>query len=196
MPAPPVRIYGVPVSTWTRTVRMVCIEKGIEHELVPVARASDEHRRLHPFARYPVLEVGGTAIFESLAIAGYLDEAFPGPALQPEGVAARTRMRTWMSVCADYVFRDIVLAIPRNRAPSDAELATARDVLERAEALTDGDAFLAGDAISLADLYLAPQLANCGEKAPELLKGLPALAAWRGRIGERESFARTARAPA
>lgn len=55
-----VRIYGVPVSTWTRTVRMVCIEKGIEHELVPVARASDEHRRLHPFARYPVIAIGDT----------------------------------------------------------------------------------------------------------------------------------------
>lgn len=196
MGSPAVRIYGVARSTWTRTARMVCVEKGIAHELVPVARASDEHRGLHPFARYPVLAIGETAIFESLAIAGYLDEAFPGRSLQPAGAAERARMRTWMSVCADYVFRDVVLAIPRDRAPSAAELATARDVLERAEALTGGDAFLAGDALSLADLYLAPQLANCAEKAPELLEGLPALAAWRGRMGERESFARTARAPA
>ena len=196
MSVPQVRIYGVPVSTWTRTVRMVCIEKGIEHELMPVARRSDEHRRLHPFARYPVVELGDTVIFESLAIVGHLDEAFGGPPLQPDDVAARTRMRTWMSVCGDYVFRDVVLAIPRDREPSAAELATARDVLERAEALMDGDAFLAGDAISLADLYLAPQLANCAEKAPELLEGLPALAAWSARMGERESFVRTARAPA
>jgi glutathione S-transferase len=194
--APAVRIYGVPVSTWTRTVRMVCIEKGIAHELVPVARASPEHRSLHPFARYPVVEIGGTVLFESLAIVSHLDEVFPEPRLQPEGIAARTRMCTWMSVCGDYVFRDVVLAIPRQRVPSEAELATARDVLERAEALMTGDAFLAGDALSLADLYLAPQLANCAEKAPQLLEDLPALAAWSARMGERESFVRTARAPA
>lgn len=196
MSVPEVRIYGVPVSTWTRTVRMVCIEKGVEHELVPVARASDEHRRLHPFARYPVVELGDAVIFESLAIVAHLDEAFPEPPLQPAGAAQRTRMRTWMSVCGDYVFRDVVLAIPRNRVPSEAELATARDVLERAEALMDGDAFLAGDALSLADLYLAPQLANCAEKAPQLLEDLPALAAWTARMAERESFVLTARPPA
>ena len=195
MSVPEVRIYGVPVSTWTRTVRMVCIEKGIEHELVPVARASDEHRRLHPFARYPVVELGDTVLFESLAIVGHLDEAFPEPPLQPDGTAARTRMRMWMSVCGDYVFRDVVLAIPRNRVPSEAELATARDVLERAEALMDGDAFLAGDALTLADLYLAPQLANCAEKAPQLLDDLAALAAWAERMSGRESFTGTVPRP-
>ena len=195
MRAPAVRIYGVPVSTWTRTVRMVCIEKGIAHELVPVARRSDEHRRLHPFARYPVAEIGETVIFESLAIVSHLDEALSGPALQPAGAAERRRMRTWMSVCGDYVFRDVVLAIPRNRVPSEAELATARDVLERAEALMEGDAFLAGEALSLADLYLAPQLANCAEKAPQLLADLPRLAAWTERMSGRESFMRTVPRP-
>jgi glutathione S-transferase len=193
--APAVRIYGVPVSTWTRTARMVCIEKGIEHELVPVARASDEHHRLHPFGRYPVLEIGDTVIFESLAITGHLDEAFAGPSLQPAGAAQRTRMRTWMGLCGDYLFRDVVLAIPRNRTPTAEELATARDRLERAEAFMAGDAFLAGEALTLADLYLAPQLANCAEKAPALLERLPALTAWRARMAERESFTRTARRP-
>jgi glutathione S-transferase len=192
MASPTVRIYGVARSTWTRTARMVCVEKGLAHELAPLARASEEHRRLHPFARYPVIEVGDTVIFESLAIAGYLDEAFPGVSLQPAGAAARARMRIWMSVCGDYLFGDVVLAIPRDRTPAGEELATARDAQQRAEALMAGDAFLAGDAISLADLYLAPQLANCAEKAPRLLDGLPALAAWRARMAERESFTATA----
>ncbi len=189
------RIYGVPVSTWTRTVRMVCVEKGIEHELVPVARASAEHLGLHPFGRYPVAEIGETVIFETLAIVGHLDEAFPGAPLQPAGAAARTRMRTWMSLCADYLFADVVLGIPRRRTPSAEELATARAALERAEAYMAGDAFLAGTSLTLADLYLAPQLANCAEKAPELLAGLPALAAWTERMSGRESVTRTARAP-
>ena len=45
---------------------------------------------------------------ESLAITGHLDEAFPGPSLQPQGHAERARMRTWMGLCGDYVFRDVV----------------------------------------------------------------------------------------
>jgi glutathione S-transferase len=51
-----VRIYGYPVSTWTRTAWMTCIEKGIEHELVPIAYGSDEHAALHPFMRIPIIE--------------------------------------------------------------------------------------------------------------------------------------------
>jgi glutathione S-transferase len=191
MTVPSVRIHGYAISTWTRTVHMTCIEKGIDHELVPVPYGTAEHGTLHPFRRIPILEIDGTMIFESLAITGHLDEAFPGPALQPESQTERIRMRTWMSLCSDYLFRDVVRAIPRDRSPTDEELATARGALERAEGLVHGDPFLAGDALTLADLYLAPQLANCEEKAPELLDDLNGLVTWARRMSERESFQRT-----
>jgi glutathione S-transferase len=103
MTDPHVRIHGHPISTWVRTVRMTCIEKHIDHELVRIAYGSAEHRALHPFGRIPIIEYGETVIFETLAITGHLDEAFPGPALQPEGHAARARMRTWMGLCTDYL---------------------------------------------------------------------------------------------
>jgi glutathione S-transferase len=171
---------------------MACIEKGIDYELVPVAYGSRAHGALHPFRRMPILELDdGALIIETLAITGYLDEAFPGPALQPGGVAERVRMRTWMAVTGDYLFRDVVRSIPRDRPPSDAELTTARTALERAEQLVGGGPYLAGRALSLADLYLAPQLANCREKAPQILDGLEALGAWQALVGQRESFRRT-----
>jgi glutathione S-transferase len=191
MTAPRVRIHGYLISTWTRTAHMTCIEKGIEHESVPVPYGTAEHGELHPFKRIPILEIDGTMIFESLAITGHLDEAFPGPALQPDSHAARVRMRMWMSLCSDYFFRDVVRGIPSDRSPSAEELATARAVLERAEDLVGAEPFLAGDALTLADLYLAPQLANCEAKAPELLEGLDALVTWARRMSERESFQRT-----
>ncbi|HEY1537826.1 MAG TPA: glutathione S-transferase family protein [Solirubrobacteraceae bacterium] len=186
-----VRIHGHPVSTWTRTVQMTCVEKGIEHELVAIVPGTGEPRALHPFRRIPVVEIGDVVVFETLAITGHLDEAFDGPALQPEGLEARTRMRTWMGLCADYLYREVVRTVPRNRAITAEETATARLALERAEALVGDDAFLAGDALTLADLYLAPQIANCAEKAPDLLADLPALNAWAARIAERESFRRS-----
>jgi glutathione S-transferase len=196
MSDPHVRIHGHPISTWVRTVRMACIEKDIDHELVRIAYGSEEHLALHPFGRIPIVEIGGTVMFETLAITGHLDEAFPGPALQPDGHAARARMRTWMGLCADYLYADVVRTVPRGRAPTDEERATARRALERAEALMTEHGFLAGDVITLADLYLAPQLANCAEKAPQLLDGLPATAAWMELIGGRPSFRQTVYVPA
>jgi glutathione S-transferase len=167
---------------------MVCVEKAIDYQLVPVAYGSPAHAGLHPFGRMPILEVDGRLIVESLAITGYLDDAFPGPRLAPGDPVARARMHTWMSICGDYVFRDVVRLIPRDRVPSDDELATARTVLERAERLIPHSPFLAGDSLTLADLYLAPQISNCREKAPGLLDGLAGLTAWAERLSRRESF--------
>jgi glutathione S-transferase len=186
-----VRIHGYLVSTWTRTAVMTCIEKGVDHELVPIAYGSDEHAALHPFKRIPVLEHGDTVVAEALAIASYIDEAFDGPALQPADTAGRTKMRQWLSMCADYGYRDVVRTIPRGRAATDEELATARAVLERFDARVEPGPFLVGDNITLADLYLAPQIANAREKAPEVLDGLEALDEWMTGIAARESFRQT-----
>ena len=171
---------------------MTCVEKGIPYELVPIDYGSDTHGALHPFRRMPILEIDGTIIVETLAIVGHLAECFPGARLKPTDAAGLSRMRTWMSVCADYLFTGVVRTVPRGRSITPEERTTARTALERAEALIDADPFLVGDALTLADLYLAPQLANCLEKAPELLDGLDGLTTWHDLMAERESFRLTA----
>ncbi len=170
---------------------MTCLEKGIEYELVPIAYGSDQHGEMHPFRRIPVLDIDGMLIFETLAITGFLDETFDGPSLQPAAASERAQMRTWMGVCGDYLFRDVVRAIPRGREPREVELETAKAALVAVEALPKGDLFLVGDSLTLADLYLAPQIANCEEKAGELLDGLDGLKAWMGRMSKRDSFTLT-----
>jgi glutathione S-transferase len=175
---------------------MTCIEKGLDYELVALARGSAEHSRLHPFARMPILEHDGRHITEGLAITSYLDEAFDGPVLQPADLDRRTRMREWMSQSADYAFREVVRLVPRNRTPTEEELAGARAVLERLDGLIGSEQFLAGAGVTLADLYLAPQVSNAREKAPELLASLDALNDWFARISARESFRRTHYDPA
>jgi glutathione S-transferase len=186
-----IRIHGYPISTWTRTLRMTCVEKGLDYELVPVPYGSEEHGALHPFRRMPILQIGERVIFETLAATGYVDEAFDGPALQPADPVGRAAMRTWMGVCGDYLFRQLVRGIPRDRPPSTEEHETAREALGRAESILTDDPFLAGGTLTLADLYLAPQLANCREKAPELLAEHPGLTAWLRKIEPRPSFTST-----
>jgi glutathione S-transferase len=81
--------------------------------------------------------------------------------------------------------------IPRDREPTTEELTTARTALERIEPMVGDGEFLVGETLTLADLYLAPQVSNCREKAPQLLEGLAALDAWFAGIQARESFLRT-----
>lgn len=189
------RIHGYPVSTYTRTAAMACIEKGVDYELVPIEYGGPAHLALHPFSRIPVLEHGDTVIFETLAITSYIDEAFAGPPLQPADTLARARMLAWVGVCSDYVYRDVVRGLPRKRPPHDDELDAARRALRRVDALV-GEGFLAGDTLSLADLYLAPQISNVCEKLDDALDSLDALRAWYTRLAGRESFHHTAYDPA
>lgn len=191
-----VRIYGYPVSTWTRTAVMACIEKGVDYELTPIAMRSEQHAALHPFRRIPVLEHDDVVIAESLAITGYINEAFDGPELMPTDLAGLTSVRRWQSVCSDYVYRDVVRAIPRHREPTTDELKTATETLENLDAMVGPGPFLLGEQLTLADLYLAPQISNANEKAPETLASCPALREWFQAIAERKSFRDTAYDPA
>jgi glutathione S-transferase len=186
-----VRIHGFLLSTWVRTACMTCVEKGVDYELVPLNRGSAEHAAMHPFTRMPVLEHDGRFVIEALAVVGYIDEAFDGPALQPDDLGGRTRMREWLSLGADYVYREVVRTVPRDRTPTEQELQTARAVLERVDARLDCQPFILADRITLADLYLAPQVSNAREKAPELLESLNAIDRWAAVMAERESFKRT-----
>ena len=54
----PIRIHGFPGSTYVRTARIVCLEKNLPHELVPLAFGQPSHRDLHPYLRMPALEHG------------------------------------------------------------------------------------------------------------------------------------------
>lgn len=85
-------VHGVAPSTYTRTVRLACEEKGVSHRLEPVEFGSDRLRSLHPFSKIPILEHGKVRVFETLAITRYVDEAFKGPALQPADARGRAVM--------------------------------------------------------------------------------------------------------
>ena len=112
---------------------MVCEEKGVSHELEGVELGSDDHRRLHPFCKIPVMKHGGLVLHETTAICRYIDEAFDGPALQPADAADRALMDQWISTFVDYYYdcciRHIViqrLLVPaRGGTPDEAMISDA-----------------------------------------------------------------------
>ena len=161
-----ITIYGSPLSTYVRTVRMVCEEKGIAYELVPAAPHSPEIDRLHPFGRVPAMTHGDFVLYESAAIARYLDESFAGPALRPKDARARARMEQWIGVAGDYLYGDVIRRVvlqyvfakggKPDRATIDAALPNIRHELGVLDRAYGAKPYILGDEVSLADLFIAP----------------------------------------
>ncbi len=176
-------VYGARYSVYVRSVLLALTEKGVAHDVVEVdvfqpGGAPPEHLARHPFGKIPAFAYGDLSLYETPAIARYVDEAFPGPALQPADARGRAKMMQAIGILDSYAYRcwvwDIYVervSLPKRGQVSDeAKIAKALPRAEAAaQALEDilGDRpFLAGDAPSLADLHAAPMLGYF-EKAPE-----------------------------
>ncbi len=190
-------LHGYRYSVYVRIVRMVLAEKGLAYtsrEVNPFAAdVPADYLALHPFARVPTLVQDDFVLYETTAIARYLDEAFAGPALQPTAPRARARMAQIIAIIDSYgywpmvrqVFSQRVFAPAMGNAPDAAMIADGIDkshrVLGALEALAgDGGPLAGGASWSLADLHLAPMMAYF-VAAPEgafALRGFPKLVAW------------------
>ncbi len=185
-----IKLYGPPQSSYVRTARWACAEKGVPHELVPVQLGSAEHRRLHPWAKVPILEHGDVRIYETSAIARYIDEAFDGPALTPATAPARARMEQWISALGCYMYDDGVRnyalqyifpqcadGAPDRRTIDAAAERLGRDVAALDAAYADAQ-WIAGDALSLADLFIGPFVATFSRfpEGAKILAAAPHLA--------------------
>ena len=203
-------LYGADYSVYTRIARLALAEKGVGYRFETVdvfapGGPPPAYRARHPFGRIPAFAHGAVALYEAAAITRYVDEAFAGPALQPADPAARARMTQVVSLLNAYLFRPLVLELyvqrvsvaRRGGTPDEARIAAALPECARGlAALADvqgGAAFLAGDALSLADLHAAPMVAY-GRLAPDgvaMLTGHANLVAWWERMGERPSMLST-----
>ncbi len=203
-------VFGAPYSVYVRAVRMALEEKAVAYDLVPVdifaaGGPPAEHLRRHPFGKIPAFEHAGFRLYEAGAITRYIDETFHGSSLQPGDRHGRARMNQVLSILDSYVYRTLVWDIyfervvrPASGLPADeARIAAA---LPKAAVcltvLTDiiGDApWLAGSAISLADIHAAPMLApfRLAPEGEELLGHCDRLAGWWDRVSARPSFVRT-----
>ncbi|MCW5771449.1 MAG: glutathione S-transferase family protein [Rhodospirillaceae bacterium] len=202
---PDLILYGPALSTCVRTARMACAEKGVPHTLEEVDFRAEGYRKLHPFNRVPSMRHGDFVLFETGAIGRYIDRAFEGPALQPADIRGLARMDQWLSAVSDYVYEVMIrglcwerLMVPmRGGTPDEAKIAAAAPKVAYQLSVLEGvlaeNAFLAGDALSLADLLLFPVLVYV-KLTPEggaAMKHAPSVAAWFDRIAARPSAAAT-----
>jgi len=201
-------VHGIPGSPYVRAALLTLEEKGAAYELAAMAPGGlkqQPHLSRHPFGRIPAFEHDGWMLYETQAIMRYVDAVVPGPRLQPEEPRAAARMNQVMGITDWYVMPQVSATISRNRVvmprfnrPVDEEaivaaIPNARVCIAEIGRLLDGHAWLAGDALSLADLLLAPHLSMLA-LAPEgaaILQEHENLRGWLARIEARPSMQAT-----
>ena len=199
-------VYGARYSVYVRIALLALAEKGVAYDLVEVDAFADggppaEHLARHPFGKIPAFSHGDLRLYETAAIARYVDEAFVGPSLQPSDVARRAQMAQATGLLDSYAYRcwvwDIYVervGVPKRGGVSDeAKIAAAvtrgSTCAAALEAILGDRPFLAGPDLSLADLHAAPMIGYL-VRAPEgegLVRGFPRLDRWRRRLAERRS---------
>ena len=199
-------IYGIPGSPFLRSACLGLEEKGQPYRIERLADMRGEtHRSLHPFGRMPTVDHGSFRLYETQAILRYVDALFPKPALQPTQPRAIARMNQIIGINDWYLFPQVARIIVFNRIigpallgmrPDETAIAAAvpdaRLCLGELDRLLDGQPFLAGDELTIADLMLAPQvyyLAATPEGAA-ILKAT-SLLSWLGRMNARPSMMAT-----
>lgn len=170
-------LHGFFRSSASYRVRIALNLKGIEYRNVSVRLRDGEHRAaafqtLNPQSLVPVVEHDGDTLIQSLAIIEYLDETIPEPALLPRGPSARAAVRAMAQIVACEMHPLCNLRVLRyldDELGADSRavrrwyghwMASGFAALDRLIA-RDGDGrHCFGDAISLADVCLVPQVYN------------------------------------
>ena len=168
------RLYHLPLSPFSRKVRLVLGEKRIEAELIeerPWERRLD-FLRLNPAGKVPVLVTDkGRVLAGSQAIAEYLEETVPEPPLLPGNALGRAEARRlvdWFDdkfnreVTENLVHERVTKRLARTGYPDGACLkAGSRNIRVHFDYLTwllERHNWLAGPRLTIADLAGAAHL--------------------------------------
>ena len=139
------------------------------HDLRQGAQKAADYVALNPQGMVPALQVGDDVLIQSPAILEWLEETYPEPPLLPGTAADRAHVRAMAAVvgCDIHPLNNLrVLGALRKDFDADQAvidawaarwIAAGFDALEALVARDGGD-FCFGDAPTLADCYLIPQL--------------------------------------
>jgi glutathione S-transferase len=203
------QIIGAPQSTYTRVVRMVAHEKNAPYEFIVARPHAPEVKAIHPAGKIPVMRHGDTTLFESRAIAHYIDDHYDGAPLTPRTRQGDAEVEQWISyvntvtdplVIRRYLFADL-FPKTEDKKPDRAAIDAMQPELQREVEVLDNalgkTGHLVGEKLTLADIYILPIVAYL-KQTPEggpLVAKAKNLSAFFDRNAERDSFKATVPPP-
>lgn len=170
-----IKLYGFPFSQPCRSVLMLCMENGIDHQIIQVdARKGEtrkpEFKKIHPAGMVPAIDDNGFLLGEAGAILQYLCEKHQLQNWYPSDLRQRARVNFWLhwnhSNTRKSTKEILVKRIwpPKNgsmEAVLDAgrkELGRSVAFLEQSLASSGGTYLTSKKFPTIADLLIAPEL--------------------------------------
>jgi maleylacetoacetate isomerase len=171
------KLYNYFRSSASYRVRIALALKGIDYEYKSVHLAKNEqfnesYAAVSASRLVPLLQDGDTRVTQSLAIIEYLDETHPEPPLLPRDAAGRARVRSLAYDIAceihplnnlrvlRYLVRDLKLSEDDKDRWYRHWVETGLETVERQLADPRTGRYCHGDAPTLADVTLVPQIFN------------------------------------
>jgi maleylacetoacetate isomerase len=172
-----VTLYSFFRSSAAYRVRIALNLKGIAYDTVPVHLIKDgghnrrpEFRAVNPQMRVPALVApSGEVLIQSLAIIEYLDETHPDPPFLPKNPIGRAQVRALAQIIACDIhplnntgpLRYLKHQMHQDQGAIDSWYHHwVRAGFEALEALVQPGPYACGARVTLADIFLVPQVAN------------------------------------
>ncbi|MDZ8054718.1 MAG: glutathione S-transferase family protein [Aulosira sp. ZfuVER01] len=207
-----ITIYGSPVSTYVRTVRLLLEEADANYNLTGINILAGENTSVqylskNPFGKIPTLEFDGELLYETAAITEYLDTVVANNKFSPSNPLSKARMRQIMAIIDSYLYNPAIktiviqrLIVPNQGSKTDEDavknaITPAKKSLEAIESLTVGSPYLLGSELSIADFYLIP-IFNYLSKTPEfyaITAQTPKLTTWWNEANQLKNVKRVCR---
>ena len=160
-------VHGIPGSPFLRAALLGLEEKSLPYTIAALpfgGHKTPEYRTIHPFGRIPAMDHGDFRLYETQAMLRSMDRIAPSPPMVPTDEAR------------------IADALPRAQICVDVVAGSMGD-----------QKFMAGDALSLADLTIVPHLAYFAqtEEGRAMMAPHANLMAWLDRMNTRPSMVKT-----
>ena len=196
------KLCGFHISNYFNKVRIALLEKGVQFELDPTCRPSQQEDFLArtPMGKVPFIEIDGVQLSESQVICEWLEDAYPQKPLYPRDPLERARVReliTILELHVELVARRLYGQVFFNRPVSESAKESAeKDLVKGIRALrarAQFDPYIAGSQLTLADcaafchlplVSLATKLAF----GTDMLESMPQIKPYLKMLGERAAF--------
>jgi maleylpyruvate isomerase len=171
------KLYTYFRSSAAYRVRIACNLKGIAYEPVAIHLTKDggrqhaaDFRAVNPHGRVPALALdSGEVLTQSLAIIEYLDETHPQPPLLPNDAVERAKVRAFSQAiaCDIHPLNNLIALqyLRRTLKHEQPEIDAwyhhwVLQGFEALEATVQPGPYAFGNAVTLADICLVPQMYN------------------------------------
>jgi maleylpyruvate isomerase len=175
-PSKAMKLYNFFRSSTSHRLRIALNLKGLRFDYAAVDLRSEQHlapafRALNPQGLVPALEHDGQVLIQSPAIIEWLEERYPAPPLLPANPEQRARVRALAAIVGCDIHpvnnRRILETLRKSFGADEAAvndwcagwIAAGFDAIEALLSAHAGHGdFCFGNALTLADVYLVPQV--------------------------------------